>query len=304
MNSLVQWFRAYLAAVLHLLREPVASLFNLLALASAFGLGLTAVVWLGEASLGRASVGERLWPQITLVLRSSTDDAARSRLQRDLKSTDGIRAVRFISRDDALKRLSRGLGDEHLLEGLGSNPLPDVIAVNLASDLPAPRVDALLKSWRGRNEVEQVLADREGVERLRRVGSAARLMAQAVVALLLASGAVVVFNTIRLQLTSRQQEVELFHLLGATASFVRRPFVARGTLLALAGGAVGWGLAEVLVRLVAAWVGPLAAAWGFDTPPAAVPVQSGLTFLGITVLIGWFAAWLGVSRHLIATDRR
>jgi cell division protein FtsX len=35
-----------------------------------------------------------------------------------------------------------------------------------------------------------------------------------------------------------------------------------------------------------------------------VPVQSGLAFLGITVLIGWFAAWLGVSRHLIATDRR
>ena len=50
------WLRAYWAASQQLLREPVANLFNLLALACAFGLALAAVVWLGEASLGLGDV--------------------------------------------------------------------------------------------------------------------------------------------------------------------------------------------------------------------------------------------------------
>ena len=67
MSALAAWFRAYGVAFVLLLREPVATLFNLLALACAFGLGLAAVVWLGEASLGLSGAdGRNLAPQVTL----------------------------------------------------------------------------------------------------------------------------------------------------------------------------------------------------------------------------------------------
>jgi cell division transport system permease protein len=267
-------------------------------------LALAAVVWLGEASLGETAgyAAGRLAPEVTLVLRGG--DPAREALTQDVRKEAGVSGLRFVSRDEALARLSRGLGDTHLLDGLGANPLPDTLVVTLAADLPPDRVDQLLKRWRGRNEVEEVIADREMVERLRHVGGTLRLMAQIVVGLLLASGAVVVFNTIRLQLAGRQQEVELIRLLGAPAAFVRRPFVARGSLLALAGGALGWGLAEALVRLVAGWLTPLATAWSLSAPPATVGTQTGLGFLAIAALIGGLTAWLGVARHLRQTDRR
>lgn len=305
MSVLGGWFRAYGAASLQLLREPVASAFNLLALACAFGLGLAAVVWLGETSLGMTSSdGRNLSPQVTLVLRSNVTEAARRGLEKSAGAEPGVRAVRFVGRDAALRRLAKDLGDTRLIEGLGGNPLPDALVVTLAPDLPDARIDELIDAWQGRGEVEEVLADRELAERLRRIGGTLRLLAQAVVVLLLASGAVVVFNTIRLQLAGRQQEIELIRLLGAPASFVRRPFVARGTLLAVAGAGLGWALAETMVRLVAGWVGPLATAWALPAPPASVPLQTGLGFLLVALLVGWFTAWLGVTRHLLAADRR
>lgn len=305
MNVLVQWAGAYFDAAMQWLREPVAVLFNLLALACAFGLALAAVVWLGEAGLGQSGPGDgRFAPEVTLVLRAGTGEAARSALEKRLSAEDGVRGVRFVGRDDALTRLARDLGDQRLLDGLGENPLPDALVVRLATDLPTARSGRLLEQWRRLREVEEVLADHELVERLRHVSSALRLMAQGVVLLLLASGAVVVFNTIRLQLSGRQQEIELLRLLGAPAAFIRRPFIARGTLLALAAAGLGWGLAEALVRVVAGWIGPLASAWGLAAPPATVSPQAGLTLLAVAAAMGWLTAWLGVSRHLASTDRR
>jgi cell division transport system permease protein len=305
MSALLQWGRAYLDAVLQWLREPVATAFNLLALGCAFGLALAALVWLGEASLGRAGPGDgRLAPEVTLILRAGTGESVRTALQRRIEAERGVREVRFIGREAALARLADDLGDRHLLDGLGENPLPDALVVRLVGDLPAARSARLVEQWRDLGPVEQVLADHELVERLRRVGGTLRLMAQAVVVLLLTSGAVVVFNTIRLQLSGRQQEIELLRLLGAPADFVQRPFIARGTLLAVTAAGLGWGLAEGLVRVVAGWAGPLASAWGLATPPLHVPLQAGLTLLGVATTMGWLTARLGVSRHLASTDRR
>lgn len=305
MNIVLQWSRAYFEAVQQWLREPVAVIFNLLALGCAFGLALAAVVWLGEASLGRSGPGQGSFaPEVTLVLRTGTSEATRMALERRLGAEDGVHSVRFVGRDAALSRLAQDLGDKALLDGIGENPLPDALVVRLSVDLPPARSGRLLEQWRKLREVDEVLADHELVERLRRVSGALRLMAQVVVMLLLTSGAVVVFNTIRLQLSGRQQEIELLRLLGAPAAFVQRPFIARGTLLALAAAGLGWGLAEALVRLVAVWVGPLAGAWGLAPPAGTVPLEAGLALLAVACSMGWLTAWLGVSRHLAATDRR
>jgi cell division transport system permease protein len=244
-------------------------------------------------------VGEgKFAPRVTLVLRAGTGEAARSALEQGLRAEEGVLGVRFVGREAALARLAHDLGDARLLEGLGENPLPDALVVRLASDLAPRRSERLLQQWRKLREVDEVLADQEMVERLRRVSDTLRLMAQVVVLLLLMSGAVVVFNTIRLQLSGRQQEIELLRLLGAPAGFVRRPFVARGTLLAVAAAGCGWALAEALVRVTAGWLGPLAEAWGLAAPPATVPLQTGIGLLTVAVAMGWLTAWLGVADTL------
>ena len=51
----------------------------------------------------------------------------------------------------------------------------------------------------------------------------------------------VTFNTIRLQILTRREEIEVSKLIGATNPFIRRPFLYFGALQGLAGGLIGVG---------------------------------------------------------------
>ena len=66
-------------------------------------------------------------------------------------------------------------------------------------------------------------------------------LAVAILAALFAFALIAVtFNTIRLQMLTRREEIEVSRLIGATASFIRRPFLYFGALQGLAGGAAAW----------------------------------------------------------------
>jgi cell division transport system permease protein len=305
MSLIRQWWRALANAVRALWQSPVATLFNLAALACAFGLSLCAVVWIGSASVGElASPTTGLSPQITVLLRSGAPAGDDSALARSLSAQSGVSSVRFVGRDRALRQLARDLGDDRLLAGLDVNPLPDALVLTVSPHLEAAALDALITRIKARGEVDEVLADRQFAERVRQIGHAARNLAQGLILLLLTSSAVVVFNTIRLQLADRQHEIELLRLLGASSAFVRRPFVLRGILLGALGAGLGWLLAQAMVVTVSGWLAPLANSWGLPTPPASVPLLDGLGNLMLGVLIGWVTAWLGATRHLLAVDRR
>ena len=50
----------------------------------------------------------------------------------------------------------------------------------------------------------------------------------------------ITFNTIRLQILTRSEEIEVSKLIGATNPFIRRPFLYFGALQGLAGGVAAW----------------------------------------------------------------
>ena len=58
--------------------------------------------------------------------------------------------------------------------------------------------------------------------------------------LLAAALVAVTFNTIRLQILTRREEIEVSKLIGATNPFIRRPFLWFGALQGVAGGLAAW----------------------------------------------------------------
>ena len=60
----------------------------------------------------------------------------------------------------------------------------------------------------------------------------------------------VTFNTIRLQVLTQREEVEVIKLIGATDAFIRRPFLYYGALQGAAGGVVAWFIVSGGVWLV------------------------------------------------------
>jgi cell division transport system permease protein len=116
---------------------------------------------------------------------------------------------------------------------------------------------------------------------------------------LLAFGLVAVtFNTIRLQILTQRDEIEVSRLLGATDAYVRRPFFYHGALLGLAGGIAAVGIVAAGAWILAPRVARVAAAYGSDFQLAPLPPGDLAAILGFAAFLGWCGAFLSVSSHL------
>jgi len=111
---------------------------------------------------------------------------------------------------------------------------------------------------------------------------------------------IIVGNTIRLDIQSRRDEIEVLKLLGASDGFVRRPFLYVGLWYGVIGG-----LVALLLLTAGGWLleGPLERLIGlYDSQLNLLGLNgaTALTMVGGGVLAGWGGAWTAVSRHLAA----
>jgi cell division transport system permease protein len=110
--------------------------------------------------------------------------------------------------------------------------------------------------------------------------------------------AVVVFNTIRLDIQNRRDEIEVVKLVGATDGFIRGPFLWEGVLLGALGGLGAWLLLEAALFAMAGPVRALAGLYGTEFALIG-PGFAGLGVLvGLGAALGWLGSFAAVTRHL------
>ena len=299
MRAWLQHHRLSLVQTLaRLARSPFATALNVVAIGVALALPLGAYCVLGNLALvsGRVSVD----PQLSIFLARDAGKADIAAVEARLKGAQGVRAVRFVSRDAALAELSRSARMDEAIAGLRHNPLPDAFVVTLSSSDTA-LADGLEHEFRSLPKVDRVLADAAWV---RRLDALLRLGRTAVVVLSVLLGlslVAVTFNTIRLQILTQRDEIELCRLIGATHAYIRRPFFYLGSLLGLLGGLAA--LAIVLAALAVLnrdWV-QLALLYGSALHLRFPDSSEMLTALAFSVALGWLGAYLSVSRHLLSS---
>jgi len=85
----------------------------------------------------------------------------------------------------------------------------------------------------------------------------------------------VTFNTIRLQILTRRDEIEVSKLIGATNPFIRRPFLYLGALQGLAGGCAAWVIVTLAAVVLNVELGDLATLYArqFNCNPWMPPTQ-------------------------------
>lgn len=236
-----RWLRqhryALAVAVRRLLAQPFSSLANLLVIA----LTLTVPI-LGAAILITAQPVARqlsVSPQMTIFLSPAADAAIGNQVAQRLRSdfSNDVETVTVVPRDQALARLNANPNWSEALAALPANPLPDAVVVTLRDhpDL-ARHADGLAEQWRQWEQVDLVQHDSAWVQRLEAILRFARiglvLLALGVALVVLAT----VFNTVRMQALTQREEIGVARLVGATESFVRRPFLYLGALTGLMAG--------------------------------------------------------------------
>jgi cell division transport system permease protein len=139
-------------------------------------------------------------------------------------------SVRRVSPAEALATLQQQLGDDgRALDGLGENPLPPSLEVQVA---PSLRTKESLREMAQRVSalpfVTGVDYGAEALERLQMIQEVFSLAAWLVFGIVFLTTVVIVSATLQLAIFARREEIEIQKLVGATDGFVRIPFLLEG----------------------------------------------------------------------------
>ncbi len=243
--------------------HPVASSVSLLVLGIVLALPVL-LSFLAMALDDHRGDGDRA-VTLTAYLETSVNDLDGAALASRIAARPDVQTTRYISRDEALATFEAesDLGDA--LDLLEENPLPGAIVITPEHAVVArDRMQALSDEFLGLSEIVEVRYDLQWVERLQAVVSLLRVAAVLVTGFLTLTALLVIANTIRLELLARRAEREVCHLLGASRSFVNRPFLYTGVLYGLVGGVLAAAMAVVAFGLLKAPADTLAGLYGVD----------------------------------------
>lgn len=282
-------------ALARLLEARINTVLGALVMGIVLGLPATGYVLLDNFSSLAGMVSAK--PEISLFLKAETPRPRALELEKLLRQDGALAAVRFVPKEEALARLRQSQGLAEVVDSLPSNPLPDAFIV-----LPGNESPLALEALRGRlaklEAVEQVQLDSAWVKRLHALGEAGRMALLLLSGLLAVAVLAVTFNTIRLQILTQREEIEISQLIGADDRYIRRPFYYFGLLQGLLGGLVAWALVAGATWALRPPLGQLAAAYNLDLALRGPTPAQTLLLLTSAAALGWLGTWLSVRRFL------
>ena len=294
------WLRHHLRSLGGALRRfsstPFATLFNAIAIAVSLALPLGAYIALYNMQMLSGFTEEGV-PQMNIFLDTDASLKDRQNVEALLRQSAAVRSARFVSKDEALAEMKRNPDMAEVAGVLKTNPLPDAFVVDLRNPQAAP-AETLSEQLRATPKVALVQLDTEW---LRRVDALLRLgkLAVSLLAGLLAFALVAVtFNTVRMQILTQADEIEISRLIGATPAYIRRPFYYQGALLGLLGGALALGLIVIAGLLLQPYALAVAQSYGSEFNFRLPPWSDLAALLIFSAGLGGMGAWLSVSRHL------
>jgi len=301
----VTWLFTHLDAlrdsVRRLVQQPFATLLNVVVFGIALALPCGFYVGLDNLErFTRQLTGE---PQLSLFLSVGASTADADRIKERLQSHPAVGRFRFVHRDAALGELKNASGMSDVLAELDGNPLPHAFVVTGKSASPEV-LESLRSETAGWPKVEHVQLDSDWARKLDAALRIGRLLVSFLGLLLAIALVAVTFNTIRLQILTRRDEIEVSKLIGATNGFIRRPFLYFGSLQGLLGGAAAWLIVAAAVKVLNVELADLVDLFGLSPRLGTMTLQQTAALLAIAALLGWIGAWMSVSRHLWQIDPR
>jgi cell division transport system permease protein len=294
-----QHLDALAATLARFARAPLATLFN--AGVIGIALALPVALYVALANLQAYSGALDSEPRLSVFLELDAPRSAVAGIEERLRAHASVRAVRHVPREQALAELKADSGLADLLDSLPRNPLPDAFVVQAREGAPEA-LELLRDEVRGWPQVAHVQLDALWARRLDAAVRAGRLAAGLLGALFAFALVAVTFNTIRLQILTRREEIEVARLIGATDAFIRRPFLYFGALQGLAGGLAAWAIIWAGLLLLNGALAELSRLYATRIELHHLSGPDSASLLLFSGWLGWCGAWLSVRQHLTQVE--
>lgn len=234
---------------------------------------------------------------------ASEEQIATSRAQ--IINIEGVSDVKLVSREEALEQFKSEHDSNALisssLEELDDNPLQTTLVIMAENPDDYAAINEALSKMVDGQIIERVNYDdnRATIDRLSRLSLWMSTGGIAAGVILAAIAILVVFNTVRLTIYSRREEVGIMKLVGATNSFVRGPFIIEGVLYGFAASIVTlafiWPLLFWVSPKVENFFGTSSIVFDFIQQNLALVI---LGELAIGMILGIISSLLAVRRYL------
>ncbi|MCP5141154.1 MAG: cell division protein FtsX [Chromatiales bacterium] len=303
-DRLKAWFTAHLHTIVfslgRLARNPLATLMT--AGVIAISLALPAGLYVLLDNLRTVSGQWEQTAQVSLFLREDIPLEVAKSFAGNIRQMPEVSEVTLIPADQALEEFRRTSGFGDALNALPGNPLPTVLIVQPEAGIGAARIKLLVETLQANDDVELAQLDMEWLERLFAMMAIVQ-HAVSIIAVLLGLGVLLaVGNTIRLDIENRRDEIVVSKLIGATNSFIRRPFLYGGVWYGLLGGLVAWIVVSIGMAFIDDPVQRLTHLYQSGYQLRGLGFSGGLSLLLLGGFLGWCGAWLAVGRHLRAIE--
>ena len=215
------------------------------------------------------------------------------KLQKKLDKEPFVKATEYISKKQALREQTEAMGTDPQ-EFLGYNPFTASIEVKLHSDYAnSDSIAKIEKKIKKNTNIQEVLYQKDLIDAVNDNIRNISLMLLGLAVILTFISFALINNTIRLTIYSKRFLIHTMKLVGASWSFIRRPFLRRnfwiGVLSAVIADAVLWGAAYWLVSYEPALIRVI-------TPDVMLLVSVSVLIFG--VLITWLCALLSINKYL------
>lgn len=228
-----------------------------------------------------------------IVLTDTATDAEVNQLKSKWTASPYTASVRYYSKEDALMNWEEETG-ENLMDVLGINPFSGELEVKVKADYASSdSINKIITPLKSLPYVHEVNVHTELVDSINRNINSISLILIIITCALLFISFALINNTVRLTVYSRRFIIHTMKLVGATGSFIRRPFinanVVSGIISALIASAI---LAGTLYYLQGIDSGIASAI----TWPQAACVFAGILIIGIVICA--VAALFATNKYL------
>ena len=163
---------------------------------------------------------------VNIYLKNSSRDNDVKQINKFLNLNENVKSIEFISKEDAAELFANEIGEE-FVGFLGYNPLLDLISVRLFGDkIDIYNIEEFIESLDNFEFIEEIEYDKPLVESLVNNFKKIGVLIIITSVLFFITSFILINNSIKISIYSKRDTIKTMQLVGATKSFIRRPFIA------------------------------------------------------------------------------
>ncbi len=224
MNRLGYSFRDGIRLVSRNLLANVLTVFTATAVFFVIGVGLLLVLNMRNAI---TTMGDQL--TVHAYLYPATDASTVFKTALKYKN---VREAQIVNKQKAMERLRARMGNSEVLSLLSDNPLPNSVEIKVTNVAAVSSVAKKLESLQG---VEEVIYAGKVADKLTKISDFVNHLSMVLLVIAVLASGIVIFNTVKLSIYAKSEEIKVMLLVGATPAYIAFPYVLQGMILGLLG---------------------------------------------------------------------